>query len=90
MRFQVLDILPYLENPITGRLVNPAERYAQTLTTARYAEQFGLDAVALGERHAGAFLSSGVTVLLGAIAATTAAAQGGRPRRRLDRRWHEQ
>ena len=71
MRFQVLDILPYLANPVTGRLVSPAERYAQALTTARYAEQFGLDAVALGERHAGAFLSSGVTVLLGAIAATT-------------------
>jgi alkanesulfonate monooxygenase SsuD/methylene tetrahydromethanopterin reductase-like flavin-dependent oxidoreductase (luciferase family) len=71
VRFQVLDILPYLENPVTGRLVSPAERYAQTLTTARYAEQFGFDAVALGERHAGAFLSAGVTVLLGAIAATT-------------------
>lgn len=71
MRFQVLDILPYLENPVTGRLVSPAERFAQALTTARYAEQLGYDAVALGERHAGSFLSSGVTVLLGAIAAST-------------------
>ena len=71
MRFQVLDILPYLENPVTGRLVSPAERYAQALSTARYAEQFGYDGVALGERHAGSFLSAGVTVLLGAIAATT-------------------
>jgi alkanesulfonate monooxygenase SsuD/methylene tetrahydromethanopterin reductase-like flavin-dependent oxidoreductase (luciferase family) len=71
MRFQLLDILPHIENPVTGRLGSPAERFAQALTTARYAEQLGFDAVALGERHAGPFLSSGVTVLLGAIAAST-------------------
>ncbi|WP_432839822.1 LLM class flavin-dependent oxidoreductase [Dactylosporangium sp. CA-092794] len=71
VRFQVLDILPNIENPITGRLVSTAERYAQALTTAQRAEQLGFDAVAIGERHAGPFLSSGVTVLLGAIAATT-------------------
>jgi alkanesulfonate monooxygenase SsuD/methylene tetrahydromethanopterin reductase-like flavin-dependent oxidoreductase (luciferase family) len=71
MRFQLLDILPHIENPVTGRIVSPAERFAQALTTARYAEQLGFDAVALGERHAGPFLSSGVTVLLGAIAAST-------------------
>src|SRR5580693_10440163 len=71
MRFQVLDILPHIENPVTGRLVSPAERYAQALTAARRAEELGYDAVALGERHAGHFLSSGVTVLLGAIAAAT-------------------
>jgi alkanesulfonate monooxygenase SsuD/methylene tetrahydromethanopterin reductase-like flavin-dependent oxidoreductase (luciferase family) len=71
MRFQVLDILPNIENPVTGRLVSTAERYAQALTAARRAEELGYDAVALGERHAGPFLSSGVTVLLGAIAAAT-------------------
>jgi alkanesulfonate monooxygenase SsuD/methylene tetrahydromethanopterin reductase-like flavin-dependent oxidoreductase (luciferase family) len=71
MRFQVLDILPQIENPVTGRIVSPAERLAQALTTARYAEQLGYDAVAVGERHAGPFLSAGVTVVLGAIAATT-------------------
>src|ERR1700722_11546602 len=71
MRFQVLDILPHIENPVTGRMVSPAERFAQPLTRARRAEELGYDAVALGERHAGPFLSSGVTVLLGAIAAST-------------------
>src|SRR6202021_3205071 len=71
MRFQVVGILPHSETPVTGRLVSPAERYAQALTAARRAEELGYDAVALGERHAGPFLSSGVTVLLGAIAATT-------------------
>ncbi|HEY0530032.1 MAG TPA: LLM class flavin-dependent oxidoreductase [Actinoplanes sp.] len=71
MKFQILDILPNLKNPVTGREIRPDERFSQALTSARYAEQFGYDAVALGERHAGAFLSSGVSVLLGAIAATT-------------------
>jgi alkanesulfonate monooxygenase SsuD/methylene tetrahydromethanopterin reductase-like flavin-dependent oxidoreductase (luciferase family) len=71
VRFQVLDILPHLKNPVTGRQVRPDERFAQALASARHAEEFGFDAVALGERHAGAFLSSGVSVLLGAIAATT-------------------
>jgi alkanesulfonate monooxygenase SsuD/methylene tetrahydromethanopterin reductase-like flavin-dependent oxidoreductase (luciferase family) len=71
MKFQVLDILPNLTNPVSGRQVRTDERFAQALTSARYAEEFGFDAVALGERHAGPFLSSGVTVLLGAIAAMT-------------------
>ncbi|MFI6095871.1 LLM class flavin-dependent oxidoreductase [Lentzea sp. NPDC051213] len=71
MKFQVLDILPHLTNPVTGRQIRTDERYAQALTSARYAEEFGYDAVALGERHAGPFLSSGSSVLLGAIAATT-------------------
>jgi alkanesulfonate monooxygenase SsuD/methylene tetrahydromethanopterin reductase-like flavin-dependent oxidoreductase (luciferase family) len=51
--------------------VTIAERYAQALTSARRAEELGFDSVAPGERHAGHFLSSGVTVLLGAIAACT-------------------
>lgn len=71
MKFQVLDILPHLTNPVTGRRVRTDERFAQALTSARYAEEFGYDAVALGERHAGNFLSAGVTVLLGALAAST-------------------
>lgn len=77
MRFQVLDILPYIANPVTARLVSPAERFAQALTAARRAEELGYDAVALGERHAGPFLSAGVPVLLGAIAATTSRVRCG-------------
>src|ERR1700722_275538 len=71
MRFQLLDILPNIQNPVTGRLVSTADRLEQALTSARQAEKLGFDAVALGERHAGPFLSSGGTVLLGAIAAAT-------------------
>ena len=71
MRFQVLDIVPHLTNPVTGREISTDERLSQALTAARYAEEFGFDAVALGERHAGHFISSGISVTLGAIAATT-------------------
>lgn len=71
MKFQVLDILPHFTNPVTGGQVSVDERFSQALTSARFAEEFGYDAVALGERHAGPFLSAGVSVLLGAIAAST-------------------
>jgi len=71
MRFQLLDIVPYVEHPVTGRLVSPAERLDQTVELARRAERLGFDAFSVGERHAGRFLSSSPTVLLGAIAATT-------------------
>jgi hypothetical protein len=30
MRFQVLDILPHIENPVTGRLVSPGRHPAFT------------------------------------------------------------
>ncbi|KAB1664031.1 LLM class flavin-dependent oxidoreductase [Pseudoclavibacter sp. CFCC 13611] len=71
MRFQILDIVPHRVNPVTGRFVAPADRLEQTLLTARRSEQLGLDAFAVGERHAGHFLSSSPTVLLGVIAAET-------------------
>ena len=71
MRFQLLDILPNLQNPVTGRLISTADRLEQALTSARQAEKLGFDAVAVGERHAGPFLSAGVTVVLGAIAAAS-------------------
>src|SRR6202012_2145725 len=71
MRFQLLDILPNIQNPLTGRLVSTAERREQAVTAARQAGRPGLDPVAVGERHAGPFLSAGVTVVLGAIASAT-------------------
>lgn len=71
MRFQLLDIIPFFADPITGRQVDPAERFEQTLHAARRAEELGFDAVSVGERHAGRFLSSSPTVVLGAIAAQT-------------------
>ena len=58
MKFQVLDIIPYQTNPVTGRIVSPSDRFAQTIQVARRAEELGFDAYAVGERHAGHFLSS--------------------------------
>src|ERR1700760_2073994 len=71
MRFQLLDILPNIQNPVTGRLVSTADRLEQAVNAAPRPGRLGLDAVAVGERHAGPFLSAGVTVVLGAIAAAT-------------------
>lgn len=71
MKFQLLDIIPYQPNPITGQQVSPAERFDETLTIARRAEELGFDAISIGERHAGHFLSSSPTAVLAAIAATT-------------------
>jgi alkanesulfonate monooxygenase SsuD/methylene tetrahydromethanopterin reductase-like flavin-dependent oxidoreductase (luciferase family) len=51
VRFQVLDIIPHQRNPVTGRLVSPSDRLAQTVQTARRAVELGFDAFALGERH---------------------------------------
>src|ERR1700744_1551022 len=71
MRFQLLDILPNIQNPVTGRLVSTADRLEQALTAARQAGELGVGAGPGGGRHAGPFLSAGATVVLGAIAAAT-------------------
>ncbi|MEN2740008.1 LLM class flavin-dependent oxidoreductase [Microbacterium sp. X-17] len=71
MKFQLLDIIPFFADPITGRQVEPAERFEQTRRAAVRAEELGFDAVSVGERHAGSFLSSSPTVVLGAIATET-------------------
>lgn len=71
MRFQVLDIIPHQRNPLTGDMVSTAERLEQVIETARRTEDLGYDAFAVGERHAGEFISSSPTTVLAAIAATT-------------------
>lgn len=37
MKFQVLDIIPHLKNPVTGEIVSTAERLNQVVETARRA-----------------------------------------------------
>ncbi|WP_406509358.1 LLM class flavin-dependent oxidoreductase [Streptomyces sp. NBC_00212] len=71
MKFQVLSIVGHAPHPLTGELPSPADRLAQVLEVGEEAERLGYDAYAIGERHAGAFLSSSPTVLLGALAART-------------------
>jgi alkanesulfonate monooxygenase SsuD/methylene tetrahydromethanopterin reductase-like flavin-dependent oxidoreductase (luciferase family) len=71
MRFQVLDIVPHLPHPVTGEILSPHERLNRVVQTAVHAESLGFDSYAVGERHAGDFLSSSPTVLLGALAQAT-------------------
>ena len=71
MKFQVLDIVPHGPHPVTGELLDPSTRLERVVETAVLAEELGIDAFAVGERHAGDFLSSSPTVLLGALAQAT-------------------
>ena len=71
MKFQVLDIIPHLKNPLTGEIVSTADRLNQVVETARRAEELGYDSFSVGERHAGEFISSSPTTVLAAIAAVT-------------------
>lgn len=71
MRFQVLDIVPHAPHPVTGEIVDTHERLRRVVDTAVLAERLGFDSYAVGERHAGEFVSSAPTVLLGAIAQAT-------------------
>ncbi|HCN23504.1 MAG TPA: LLM class flavin-dependent oxidoreductase, partial [Arthrobacter bacterium] len=71
MKFQVLDIIPHLKNPLTRDIVSTADRLNQVVETARRAEELGFDSFSVGERHAGEFISSSPTTVLAAIAAVT-------------------
>ncbi|WP_031011271.1 LLM class flavin-dependent oxidoreductase [Streptomyces sp. NRRL F-5727] len=71
MKFQVLSIVPHSPHPLTGELPSAAARLEQVVTLGETAERLGFDAYAIGERHAGPFLSSAPTVLLAALAART-------------------
>lgn len=71
MRFQVLDIVPHTPHPITGELISSQTRLQRVVENAVLAEELGFDSYAVGERHAGDFLSSSPTVLLGALAQAT-------------------
>lgn len=71
MKFQVLSIIGHAPHPLTGELPPAADRLEEVLAVGEAAERIGFDAYAIGERHAGAFLSSAPTVLLGALAART-------------------
>ncbi len=71
MRFSVLSPIGHDPHPLTGELPSPADRFEEVIATASVAEELGFDSYSVGERHAGAFLSSSPSVVLGAIAART-------------------
>ncbi|GGP49410.1 luciferase-like monooxygenase [Streptomyces melanogenes] len=67
----MLSIVGHAPHPLTGELSSAADRLEEVLSVGEAAERLGFDAYAVGERHAGAFLSSSPTVLLAALAART-------------------
>ncbi|MBN8881432.1 alkanesulfonate monooxygenase SsuD/methylene tetrahydromethanopterin reductase-like flavin-dependent oxidoreductase (luciferase family) [Salana multivorans] len=71
MRFQVLDIVFNPPHPLTGETLPADERLARVVENAVLAEELGIDAYAIGERHAGPVLSSAPTVILAAVAQAT-------------------
>ncbi|MFF2924012.1 LLM class flavin-dependent oxidoreductase [Streptomyces celluloflavus] len=71
MKFSVLSLIGHAPHPLTGELPSPADRFAEVVETGVAAERLGFDGYAVGERHAGPFLSSSPTVVLGALAART-------------------
>ncbi|RKN45768.1 LLM class flavin-dependent oxidoreductase [Streptomyces hoynatensis] len=71
MRFSVLTLIGNAPDPLTGRPTAPEDRFAEVVETAVAAERLGFDAFAVGERHAGAFLSSSPGVVLGALTGHT-------------------
>ncbi|MET9295675.1 LLM class flavin-dependent oxidoreductase [Streptomyces sp. NPDC003077] len=71
MKFSVLTIIGHAPHPLTGELGSAADRLAEVVDIGVEAERLGFDAYAVGERHAGDYLSSSPTVLLGALAART-------------------
>jgi alkanesulfonate monooxygenase SsuD/methylene tetrahydromethanopterin reductase-like flavin-dependent oxidoreductase (luciferase family) len=71
VKFQVLSIVGHAPHPVTGELASAADRLAEVVDVGVAAERLGYDGYAVGERHAGPFLSSSPTVVLGALAART-------------------
>jgi alkanesulfonate monooxygenase SsuD/methylene tetrahydromethanopterin reductase-like flavin-dependent oxidoreductase (luciferase family) len=71
VKFQVLDIVPHTPHPVTREIISVHERLERVVETAVLAERVGFDSYAVGERHAGEFVSSAPTVLLGALANAT-------------------
>ncbi|MFF0435939.1 LLM class flavin-dependent oxidoreductase [Streptomyces sp. NPDC004327] len=71
MKFQVLSLIGHAPHPLTGELPSPEDRLEEVLAVGEAAERLGYDAYSVGERHAGPFLSSSPSVVLGALAART-------------------
>ena len=57
-----------MEDPVTGKKINPVERIRNLTESVELAEQVGLDVFALVEHHRPDFLSSSPAVILAAAA----------------------
>src|SRR5919106_684954 len=71
MQFGVFSVSDITTDPTNGRTPSEAERVQAIVTTARKAEEVGLDVFPLGEPHTPPFFSSSPTTTLAYIAAQT-------------------
>lgn len=72
MRLVTYTLVDNSPDPLTGQALSPHQRFQHVVDQARWAEELGLDAYGVGERHAHRFLSSYPPVLLSYLAARTA------------------
>ncbi|MFF3371555.1 LLM class flavin-dependent oxidoreductase [Streptomyces sp. NPDC002680] len=71
MKFLLNDIVANTPDAATGHRPTQRDRLRSVVERAVHAEELGIDAVSVGERHGGYFLSSSPAVLLSAIGERT-------------------
>jgi probable LLM family oxidoreductase len=71
MQIGIDSFIATLADPISGALMDPAERLRNLLEEVDLADQVGLDVFAIGEHHRREFLDSAPVVILAAAAART-------------------
>lgn len=71
MKFCTYTLIDNSPDPVSGEQLSPAERFQHVVRQAQWAEELGLDAYGVGERHAQRFISSSPPVVLSYIAART-------------------
>lgn len=71
MKFVLLGIGSLFPDPFTGHVPTPADRLDQVVNDAIMAEELGIDAYGVGERHSGMWAVAAPPVVLAAVAAQT-------------------
>lgn len=71
MRFLLLGIGSLFPDPFTGKVPTAADRLDQVVTDAVFAEEIGIDAFGVGERHSGLWSVTAPPVVLSAVAGRT-------------------
>jgi alkanesulfonate monooxygenase SsuD/methylene tetrahydromethanopterin reductase-like flavin-dependent oxidoreductase (luciferase family) len=71
VKFLISTLLNNNPDPFTGLRASPRDLFVDAIDAAVQAEELGLDAFGVGERHAQDFVSSAPPVVLAAIAART-------------------
>ncbi|MDQ0920281.1 LLM class flavin-dependent oxidoreductase [Paenibacillus sp. V4I5] len=71
MKFALFSLLMNIPNAVSGETLTTQQKFENVLKQAVLAEELGLDAYGVGERHGAPFLSSSPPIVLTAIAART-------------------